>query len=354
MSQSLLAHIPAELHTRDVVGVLNGMDADCSTMPILLDAIRDAGGTEGHVLAMVRALIYGAKKADAPRLWYADWLDEAGEVERSAFIRCQVELARNPQCKFLQLGQDKACIDSARPYDISCETCELRRRERDMWGSWPDENDMRAKIREECPAVKDWIVLPASMVSWREPPMNIAAVDRGFVTAIRCRWADFLRHHAGLFWSPRQTVEVPCIDCNRPAYCSKCKDRHRVNIPRPFVSTAQPIETVRLTTWPAQFTEYEAVTNIIENSAEFYSAPIQDGAQYRFNRVKCGVCDGRDGQSDDDGETVLICSSCHGTPLNLWECEAWPGLGFVMPQPFGVVESVNPDGTVNVRVGSMV
>lgn len=81
--------------------------------------------------ALLRSILEHPQE-DLPRLVYADWLDEAGEAERAEFLRCQVELARNPQCKFLQLGQDKACIDSARPYDISCETCELRRREREL------------------------------------------------------------------------------------------------------------------------------------------------------------------------------------------------------------------------------
>lgn len=89
---ALLAAIPAELRTRDVCGVLDGMieSADYSATPMLVDAVRDAGGTEDHVLAVVRSLIYGVQKADAPRLWYADWLEERGEVERAEFIRVQM------------------------------------------------------------------------------------------------------------------------------------------------------------------------------------------------------------------------------------------------------------------------
>src|SRR5262249_43587876 len=38
--------------------------------------------------------VLGAPGADAPRLVYADWLEEHGESERAALIRTQVELAR--------------------------------------------------------------------------------------------------------------------------------------------------------------------------------------------------------------------------------------------------------------------
>jgi uncharacterized protein (TIGR02996 family) len=42
------------------------------------------------------AAVLAAPDDDAPRLVYADWLDEHGQPERAAFIRNQVELARLP------------------------------------------------------------------------------------------------------------------------------------------------------------------------------------------------------------------------------------------------------------------
>jgi len=41
------------------------------------------------------AAIRQAPDDDAPRLIYADWLDEHGQPERAEFIRVQIELARN-------------------------------------------------------------------------------------------------------------------------------------------------------------------------------------------------------------------------------------------------------------------
>lgn len=58
------------------------------------------------------------------------------------------------------------------------------------------------------------------------------------------------------------------------------------------------------------------------------------GKLYRFDRVKCPTCDDmslRAGETDAP-DLVRECPDCHGTPLNLWECEAWPSLHFIMPE----------------------
>src|SRR3954452_12765893 len=47
--------------------------------------------------APLLAAVLTAPDDDAPRLVYADWLDEHGRPERAAFIRLQVELARVPR-----------------------------------------------------------------------------------------------------------------------------------------------------------------------------------------------------------------------------------------------------------------
>jgi uncharacterized protein (TIGR02996 family) len=45
--------------------------------------------------ALLRAVL-AAPDDDAPRLVYADWLEEHGDMDRAAFIRAQIELARLP------------------------------------------------------------------------------------------------------------------------------------------------------------------------------------------------------------------------------------------------------------------
>src|SRR5580692_11368146 len=47
--------------------------------------------TDGDAL---RRAVIANRDDDAPRLIYADWLDENGQSDRAAFIRAQVEAAR--------------------------------------------------------------------------------------------------------------------------------------------------------------------------------------------------------------------------------------------------------------------
>jgi uncharacterized protein (TIGR02996 family) len=47
--------------------------------------------------ALLRAVL-AAPDDDAPRLIYADWLDEHGDPARAEFIRAQVVLARSAGC----------------------------------------------------------------------------------------------------------------------------------------------------------------------------------------------------------------------------------------------------------------
>src|SRR4051794_6643142 len=50
-----------------------------------------------HDEALWQAII-DAPEEDAPRLVYADWLEEHGQPERAEFIRVQCELAKLPEC----------------------------------------------------------------------------------------------------------------------------------------------------------------------------------------------------------------------------------------------------------------
>jgi len=321
-----LAAIPAELRTRDVCGVLDGMieSGDYAATPILLDAIRDAGGTEDHVLAVVRSLIYGVQKADAPRLWYADWLEERGEVERAEFIRVQVELARTPPLNIICRGCGKDIIVDERVCDgcvcnnpagvnhglvpqwvCLCSVCDpkltgsvrlspLRRREREAHPQGGIEDCLFA----------DMLGVNIGRLTSPAAPSIRWEYRRGFIDSITISWSDFLRHHERLFWSPRQTVE-----------CSKCKGSGRApfanewqcwtcgkqgirgaasgRIHRLFVPTAQPIETVWLTTWPAN-----------HNGRFSLAFSADDGSLFSRNSLE----------------------------ENLWRCDAWPGVDFVMPE----------------------
>ena len=293
------------------------------------------------------AAILSPPKDDTPRMIYADWLEDRGEVERAEFIRVQCELARigSPKC-----NQPEKCY-----YANACEHgCggarrdELIYRERVLWMSetariaplFPD--IFKNVMRFACPTASN----AQHSLTW----------SRGFISSVTLSWSDFLRHHAALIWSPRQTVST-CIsviaDNNQQAqhyirearignwvyghslsgfigrergivyWVGSRSDTRLANelkklgfdvravdslegtgrIPRPFVNTAQPIETVRLTTWP--------------------------GNQHAANSIQITDADG-----DLIGQ-VMHRQLCNGRSLNRWECEAWPGVQFVMPEENG-------------------
>jgi uncharacterized protein (TIGR02996 family) len=69
-----------------------------------------------------------APEDDAPRLIFADWLDEHGEPDRAEFIRLQIELESTPE-------------DSDRWLDLKARAEELRERYRESWAQpFPEEN----------------------------------------------------------------------------------------------------------------------------------------------------------------------------------------------------------------------
>jgi len=47
--------------------------------------------------ALVQAILH-APDDDAPRLVYADWLDDHGDADRAEFIRVQCRMASSPAC----------------------------------------------------------------------------------------------------------------------------------------------------------------------------------------------------------------------------------------------------------------
>src|SRR5690242_1892736 len=69
--------------------------------------------------AFIQAIVADPED-DAPRLIYADWLDEQGESERAEFIRVQIALAR--------MDED----DGRRP-DLEVREQELLARHREAW-----------------------------------------------------------------------------------------------------------------------------------------------------------------------------------------------------------------------------
>lgn len=123
--------------------------------------------TTDHLLAA----ILHAPDDDAPRLIYADWLDERGEWERAEFVRVQVELVRqpaNPRCHCLG-----GCLMNHAGCPLAIKE-KLQKRERELW--------MRIAAAEPIGKVCD-------RKHW----------SRGFVSRIELTTDAFLDHAADLF-----------------------------------------------------------------------------------------------------------------------------------------------------------
>lgn len=146
------------------------------------------------------------------RLIAADWLEEAGESESAEFIRAQCELAELGSAGYLQDGwtlDDLPGIDRGR---------ELRRRERELWGSWPGRDDIRSSFHAALPG--RWCILPATFRSGAELPAAI--VQHGWIEEIHCRLADWAGEvclacegRGATWWALRSgEPTLHCDDCD--------------------------------------------------------------------------------------------------------------------------------------------
>lgn len=142
------------------------------------------------------AAIVAEPDEDTPRLVAADFLEENGDPARAAFIRLQVDLA---QLETFGTG-----------WTLRAE--ELRRKERAYLGARSEAALFWAA--EECPELVrvdltrtgGLHVEGAERLTWR----------RGFVDAVRCPAAEWLRH--GVAVRARNPVRAVWLDrCDRPS-----------------------------------------------------------------------------------------------------------------------------------------
>lgn len=111
-----------------------------------------------------------------------------GFAEHSEFIRVQCELA------FLASKAGGQHNESTPHYCIECgQMHALRKREREIWGSWPDVGDVRSYIHAQMPAVEGgWCILPESEASAGSGGRPFAIVSRGWVSSVHLTFAAFL------------------------------------------------------------------------------------------------------------------------------------------------------------------
>lgn len=144
--------------------------------------------------AALLAAVLNNPDDDAPRLIYADWLDEQGECDRAEFIRVQ--------CRLAELGGE--IMRRQFFHGLLLERDRLLGREEELWlrlpetvfGKWP-----RHVVMAGCPSEGAHRLGQAGM------PCGI--VSRGFVHAVTCAAEDWLaRGDAILAAQPVQEVTL--------------------------------------------------------------------------------------------------------------------------------------------------
>lgn len=182
------------------------------------------------------AAILAAPEDDAPRLVFADWLDEHGEGERGEFVRVQVELARmdgpDPDCCTVGRTGRHATTQGL----VECPECwpkraALRQREHQLWTA------ESVRLMDWCNTVgldfqKDWPFV----------------VRRGFVGRVECPLAVLFGGPCGRC-EGRGTVCLTCrtgVDHGSEP-CPHCKGEKVTPGLAAALFAAQPVTEVRLT-----------------------------------------------------------------------------------------------------------
>lgn len=201
---------------------------------------------------------------DAPRLIFADYIDERGEPERAEFIRVQIDLAKIRAYEYVEDCDPKRHYDSLVGVGYGPETApkwkeladlsdgidvlSLRRRERELFaGSGPKWwDDLPGKYRA---TIENTTIESACGKVFR--------VRRGFVDSITCTAADCLAH----------------LDS---------------------ILAAQPVREVTLTTWPEVHSGPGNSVRIRDLYRDFLDfCTVEDARQYRMDHPGSGLLEAK-------------------------------------------------------------
>ena len=137
------------------------------------------------------ANIIAEPDADAPRLVYADWLDDRGEGDRAEFIRVQCGLAK--------VDENNRDI-----HPLAGRERELLEKHQQEW--------LRPLRDLVYPEGRGWLG------RWRTKIVFAAVFRRGFPEAVVLPCGRFLRRGEDLFRAaPIQEVQLDCVDPEAPA-----------------------------------------------------------------------------------------------------------------------------------------
>lgn len=289
------------------------------------------------------ASILANPQDDTPRLVYADWMEEHGEVERAEFVRLTMRMAKYVDASGNTFKHDSdfgRMIGEFAPFSGGGDCS--KRGHIHNWSA-----DIIPGTWEPLAGMHQWDV-------WNTSLRMKMVWHRGFISSVRLPWdgpGGWLRHHERLYWSPGQTVECRCRGEYGEWNSGECRYRcesypcspETGRIPRlltdDLAATCQPLEEVSLNTWPGGTMD------------GFLNPDTWLADSYCFTREKCSTCGGigQVPQEPEPGVNVMDreCPTCHGTPPNRWTCDAWPGITFVMPEPWddAYPSSANPNWT---------
>ena len=209
---------------------------------------------------------------DAPRLIYADWLEEHGDSARAEFIRVQCELARLPttmDCTGISASWCPECGDCCCDREESMDDprcplhnahslhASLKERRNALWSR-------EGELLRTWPAHPLWLGKPDPFPRHPHRDMDVAA------TAIRCFGAG-----------------VCGIEClfRRGFVAAITTSPDELLAHGDAITTIQPVDEVRLTDWPAiQFDNFFA--------ADPSNWPTDANCRFRL----------ADGRNHDDGD----------------------------------------------------
>jgi len=147
--------------------------------------------------ALLRTVIE-QRDEDAPRLIFADWLEENGESDRAEFIRIQCELAKISQWKPCWACHSPASDTGVMIHKHGCISKEVA-----MWrGSNPSKAEINERFRHlqrkerEVDKRYKWFQfeLNHAWKEWDKSRSNQVFYTRGFISQISISWENWLEN----------------------------------------------------------------------------------------------------------------------------------------------------------------
>lgn len=200
---------------------------------------------------------------DAPRLVYADWLDDRGDADRAELIRVQCEIAKPEPCRI-----PDRCVYGPNPRPERegeliwfCGSLECAKRAvfRDRSATLFDRLGL-ADARAVAFGLPKWCYVSDDIGSVCGPWRASAALRRGFVHAVTISWPDCRDHlDAILAAQPVRTVRLASTPI--PGQKRRGPDSHyflastrsedmRVPMPWPDPDGFPPLEKLLSARWP--------------------------------------------------------------------------------------------------------